>query len=174
MSPIIPTEGWWVMSIYFQWERLLLWKVWLVNESLQLIYAHSATTTNDAAANATNKSCQHHMSHTAHCTPTTTCHTPPDPRYLPPAARRMPPAASRPPPAAHCTPHPAHCTLHNHQPLPTNLQPPTFNPQVLHDSQLSFLAAIGSIYHRLITSIVQHSFPISTSSSLCLTISCMY
>ena len=110
----------------------------------------------------------------------TTCHTlhtallPPHATRRPtPATRRPPHAARRPPPAAHCTPHPAHCTLHNHQPLPTNLQPPTFNPQVLHDSQLSFLAAIGSIYHRLITSIVQHSFPISTSSSLCL-ISCMY
>ena len=132
MSPIIPTEGWWVMSIYFQWERLLLWKVWLVNESLQLIYAHSATTTNDAAANATNKSCQHHMSHTAHCTPTTTCHTPPDPRYPPPAACCPPPAARRLPPATCCPLHATPCTLHTAQsptttnkPLTPNLQPPS-------------------------------------------------
>ena len=145
----------------------------MVNESLQLIYAHSATTTNDAAANATNKSCQHHMSHTAHCTSNTTCHTPPTPSYAPPAACRPPHAARHLLPTVRCPLYAAPCTLHNHQPLPTNLQPPTFNPQVLHDSQLSFLVAIGSIYHRLITSIVQHSFPISTSSSLCL-ISCMY
>ena len=105
----------------------------------------------------------------------TTCHTPPTPSYTPHAARRPPHAASRPPPAAHCTPHPAHCTLHNHQPLPTNLQPPTFNPQVLHDSQLSVSAAIGSIYHYP-QAHYQHCttlISISTSSSLCL-ISCMY
>ena len=108
---------------------------------------------------AVNTTC--HTLHTALLPPHATRRPTPATRRPPPAARRPPPAACRPPPAAHCTPHPAHCTLHNHQPLPTNLQPPTFNPQVLHDSQLSVSAAIG-IYHypdRLITSIVQHSFP---------------
>ena len=105
---------------------------------------------------AVNTTC--HTLHTA-LTPNTTCHTPPTPSYMPHAARRLPHAARHLLPTVRCPLYAAPCTLHNHQPLPTNLQPPTFNPQVLHDSQLSFLAAIGSIYHRLITSIVQHSFP---------------
>ena len=103
----------------------------------------------------------------------TTCHTlhtallPPHATHHPtPATCRPPPAACHPPPAArHLLPtarhtlHTAHYTITNHYQQTSNPQPSTPKCCMILSSPSQRQQVVFTTIHRLITSIVQHSFP---------------